>query len=401
MNNKNIVILGAGISGLTAAYALAKKGYNVTIFEKSEEVGGIASSFIDKDGCVYDYGPHQFCTDNPELVKLLKELLGQNLLIRSKKVSQYFFKKHIPYPLKPTDYLTKLPLSLSTKVLFEVIFSHLALRLGFRSDHSFESWTKSRFGTTLYNTYFKPYTIKTWGINPDKLDPSTAYLRISFNSIWDIFLKTIKHYITKKDDFSTIHNPLKQKFYYPRGGNIRLMQALYKACPKKNVELKIGFEADKIIINNSKATKIIFSNKKSVSGFNYIINTTPLTDLIKMIGKERDIPLRYRGMIFGFISFDKNQFKNGQISPYHWIYYPDKDLIFTRISEFKHFNADMCPEDKTNIVVEITCFKEDQIWKFKDELIVERVMKDLKKVGLIKGNEKYSASVARQEHEYT
>ena len=240
MNNKNIVILGAGITGLTAAYALAKKGYRVTIFEKSKEIGGLAGSFMDKDGCVYDYGPHQFCTDNPELVKLLKELLGQNLLIRSKKVSQYFFKKHIPYPLKPTDYLTKLPLSLSTKVLFEVIFSHLALRLGFKSDHSFESWTKSRFGATLYNTYFKPYTIKTWGVNPNKLDPSTAYLRISFNSIWDIFWRTLKHYATNKDDFSTTHNPLKQKFYYPKGGNIRLMEALYKACPKKNVKLKKG-----------------------------------------------------------------------------------------------------------------------------------------------------------------
>ena len=298
------------------------------------------------------------------------------------------------------DYITKIPLSLSTKVFIEVIFSHLLLRLGFKLDHSFESWTKSRFGATLYNTYFKPYTIKTWGVNPDKLDPSTAYLRISFNSIWDIFLKTVKHSITNKDDFSTTHNPLKQKFYYPNGGNIKLMEALYKACPKKNIKLKTGFEAKKIIINNSKAKKIIFSNKRSVSNFDYIINTTPLTDLAKMIGRERKLPLRYRAMIFGFISFDKDQFEDGQVSPYHWIYYPDKDLIFTRVSEFKHFNANMSPENKTNIVVEITCFKEDEIWNIPNELIVKRIMQDLKKVKLIKGNEKYSANVAKKEHEY-
>ena len=41
MKNKKIAILGAGVTGLTAAYYLSKKGYNVTIFEKSEEVGGI------------------------------------------------------------------------------------------------------------------------------------------------------------------------------------------------------------------------------------------------------------------------------------------------------------------------------------------------------------------------
>lgn len=400
MKSKKIVILGAGITGLTAAYALSKKGHKVTIFEKSREIGGLAGSFIDKDGCIYDYGPHQFCTDNPKLVNLLKEILRENLLIRTKNVSQYFFKKNIPYPLKPGDYFTKIPLGLSARVLFEVIFSHLMLRLGFKSDHSFESWTKSRFGVTLYNLYFKPYTIKTWGVNPDTLDPSTAYLRISFNSIWDIFWRTLKYYITNKDDFSTTHNPLKHKFYYPNGGNIKLMQALYESCPKRNVKLKIGFEAKKIIIKNFKADKIIFSNKKSVSKFDYIINTAPLTNLTKMIGKEKSIPLRYRSMIFGFISFDRDQFESGQLSPYHWIYYPDKDLIFTRISEFKHFNAGMCPENKTNIVVEITCFKEDQIWNSNDRLIIKRIMQDLKKVGLINGNERYSANILRQEHEY-
>src|SRR3989344_5215363 len=141
MKRKKIVILGAGITGLTAAYALSRKGHQITIFEKSKEIGGLAGSFIDKDGCVYDYGPHQFCTDNPILVKILREILGENLLIRSKKVSQYFFKKYIPYPLKPLDYLTKIPLTLSVKVLFEVIFSHLILKLSIKSDDSFESWT--------------------------------------------------------------------------------------------------------------------------------------------------------------------------------------------------------------------------------------------------------------------
>lgn len=400
MKSKKIVILGAGISGLTAAYSLSKKGHQVIIFEKSKEIGGLAGSFIDEDGCVYDYGPHQFCTDNPKLVKVLEEILGNNLLIRKKKVSQYFFKKHIPYPLRPTDYFTKIPLSLSAKVFLEVLLANIILKLGIKSDHSFESWTKSRFGSTLYNLYFKPYTIKTWGINPDKLDPSTAYQRISFTSIWDIIWKTIKFYLTNKDDFTTVHNPLKHNFYYPKGGNIKLMEALYGSCPKNKVKLKIGYEAKKIIIKNSKADKIIFSNGKGVSGFDYAISTIPLTNLIEMIGKKREIPLRYRSMVFGFISFDKNQFKDGQLSPHHWIYYPNKDIIFTRIAEFKHFNANMAPENKTNIVAEITCFTEDSIWKANDETIIKRIMHDLKKVGLIKGNEKYNATIERQEYEY-
>jgi len=395
MKNKKIAILGAGVTGLTAAYYLSKKGYNVTIFEKSEEVGGIASSFIDKDGCVYDYGPHQFCTDNPELVKLLKDILGKDLLIRKKNASQYFFNKYIPYPPKPLDYLTKLPLNLSLKVLIEVIISRIHLQFNSKPDYSFESWTKSRFGKTLYERYFKPYTIKTWGINPDELDPSTASSRISFNSIFDILFKTVKYHITKKDDFSTTHNPLKHKFYYPKGGNVKLMQALYNACIKSNIKLKKGYEVKRIEVKNSRITKINFSNKKGESGFDYVINTIPLTLLTKVLGKPEYPSLKFRSMIFGFISFDKKQ-----ISPYHWIYYPDRDIIFQRLCEFKHFDADMCPENKTNIVAEITCFKGDKIWESNDEEITKSIIHNLKKVRLIKGNENYTSNIKRKEFVY-
>ena len=258
MKNKKVAIIGAGITGLTTAYLLSKKGYKVTIFEKSEEIGGLATSFKDKEGCIYDYGPHQICTENPNLLKILKELLGDDLLIRKKNVSQYFFKKYVPYPPKPIDYFIKLPLSLSIRVFLEVIGSRIEANINSKPDYSFEAWTKSRFGTTLYNKYFKPYTIKTWGVNPNELDPSTASSRISFNSIFDIFFKTVKHYITKKDDYSTTHNPLKHKFYYPKGGNIKLMQELYNSCKKENIELKKGYEANELIIKNKKIEKIKF-----------------------------------------------------------------------------------------------------------------------------------------------
>lgn len=393
--NKKIVILGAGITGLTAAYALSKKGYKVTVFEKSKEVGGLATSYIDKEGCVYDYGPHEFCTENKELIKILKEILGKDLLIRKKKASQYFFNKYIPYPLKPIDFLTKLPLHLSITVFFEVLFAKIKQYYNPSLDYSFKSWTKSRFGNTLYDKYFGPYTTKVWGINPDELDLSTASSRIGFNSIFDLLFKTVQHYITKKDNFSTIHNPLKDSFYYSKGGNIKLIQSLYKRCSKENVKFKMGFKATKITIKNSKAIKINFSNKKSISNFDYIINTTPLTSLTKMINKRNNFPLRFRSMIFGFISFNQSE-----LSPYSWIYTPSKELIFQRITEFKNLNADMCPKNKTNIAVEISCFKKDKIWKTSDEDIIQKIIRDLKKMKLLKGNEEYSGYIKKQEYAY-
>ena len=392
---KKIAILGAGVTGLTAAYELSKKGYEVTIFEKSNELGGLATSFTDEAGCVYDYGPHQFFTDNPRLVKLLKDLLGKDLLIRRKNVTQYFFNKYVPYPPKPTEYFTKVPLKIGIMAIFEVIMARIEMQVNSKPDYSFESWTKSRYGKTLYNKYFKPYTIKTWGVNPDDLDPSTASSRISFNSIFDLFFKTIKHYITKKDDFSTTHNPLKQGFYYPRGGNVKLMQRLYQECLNNGVNIKKNHEITEIVVKNFRVTKLKFSNKRNVSNLDYVINTAPLTSLNKMLSKSGNFPLKFRDMIFVFICFEKKK-----VSDCNWIYYPNKEIIFQRICEFSNFKADMCPENKSNIAAEITCFKDDEIWNMKDEDIIKRTLNDLKKVHLLKGNEKYIANVVRKQYIY-
>ena len=69
---KSVAIIGGGITGLTCAYCLKKMGNEVTVNEKNQEIGGLAS-FFEKDGFVFDYGPHEFCTENPALVRILRK----------------------------------------------------------------------------------------------------------------------------------------------------------------------------------------------------------------------------------------------------------------------------------------------------------------------------------------
>jgi protoporphyrinogen oxidase len=65
MNNK-IIIIGAGPAGLSAAYAISKKGRFVEIFGKAEFVGGMARS-IDIWGQRVDLGPHRFFSNNVDV----------------------------------------------------------------------------------------------------------------------------------------------------------------------------------------------------------------------------------------------------------------------------------------------------------------------------------------------
>ena len=53
---KNIVVIGSGFSGLSAASCLAKEGYNVTVLEKNASPGGRARKF-QEEGFTFDMGP--------------------------------------------------------------------------------------------------------------------------------------------------------------------------------------------------------------------------------------------------------------------------------------------------------------------------------------------------------
>ena len=79
MVEKNYLILGAGVSGLTVANELVKQGCKVVIYEKSESLGGLASTYNFK-GFPIDSGPHIFHSAHKEIVNYWKDLVGNSLV---------------------------------------------------------------------------------------------------------------------------------------------------------------------------------------------------------------------------------------------------------------------------------------------------------------------------------
>ena len=84
---KPTVIIGAGLSGLTAGYALQKSGKNVVILERAGCVGGLSRS-LKMDGCVFDIGPHYFFLGFDQRAdRLVRECLGDGVRIFDFRVS--------------------------------------------------------------------------------------------------------------------------------------------------------------------------------------------------------------------------------------------------------------------------------------------------------------------------
>ena len=105
---KKIVVLGAGISGLTIAYLLNKDGYDVTVLEKNEGPGGSIETKVE-NGFLFDRGPNSGLETHPLIGQLVEELGLQDELIYASKeaVRRYILRdnKLHPLPLNPVSLL--------------------------------------------------------------------------------------------------------------------------------------------------------------------------------------------------------------------------------------------------------------------------------------------------------
>lgn len=392
---KRVAILGAGLTGLTLASILSGKGNRVVVFEKEKTVGGLART-LEFDGQLYDLGPHEFCTNNQELVDILKGLLGEDFLVCHKKAAQFFMKKFIDYPVRPMHFLKQVDKLLLFKIFAELVYFRFKNLVCETMDYSFEHWVTNRFGATMYNLYFKPYTEKVWGLDPGLLDPRTASDRIAFNSVFDIIHQTLLYYLFKKEQLESVHSPLKSKFYYARGGIGRLIERLHERCLGAGCEIRTNWDVKKAVVKNGVMKSIVNQAGEVEEDFDLFVSTIPITALnLAMHKPELNSNLQFRSMVFCFLDLPQES-----LSPFHWIYIPEIEYSFQRITEFSHFNAGMTLPGRTGICAEIACFEDDATWSSKDSDIVELVKKDLTEAGILKDSKGVKGWIHREKHAY-
>ncbi|MBM3889524.1 MAG: FAD-dependent oxidoreductase, partial [Verrucomicrobia bacterium] len=174
MQETPTVIIGAGPAGLTAAYDLARRGHRVVVLEKSDKVGGIARTETYR-GYRFDIGGHRFHTRVAEVQRLWQEMLGPDLR-RTARLSRIFYDgRFFHYPIDAVDTLRNLGIIESARIAA----SYLKAKLVPRShQETFEQWVIHRFGRRLYETFFKTYTEKVWGIPCSMIRSDWAAQRI-------------------------------------------------------------------------------------------------------------------------------------------------------------------------------------------------------------------------------
>jgi oxygen-dependent protoporphyrinogen oxidase len=174
--SKKIVVIGAGISGLTVAYLLKQKGYEVTVLEKKNEVGGtIETSY--ENGFLFDHGPTNALETAPLVAKLVDELNLKDQLVYANKTAnkRYIFRN---------NHLHELPNSLSTLLKTKLLSFNAKLRIlaepvvGSSSDGYYQSvaeFVSKRLGKEFLDYIINPLAADVYAGNPESLSIKSAF----------------------------------------------------------------------------------------------------------------------------------------------------------------------------------------------------------------------------------
>jgi oxygen-dependent protoporphyrinogen oxidase len=179
ISSRNIVVLGAGISGLTTAYLLSKKGFDVTILEKKNEVGGSVDTFFE-NGYLFDRGPNSGLETTPVLSQLVNDLGLQDELVYADKTSnkRYILRNNElhPLPMSPSLFLkTRL---FSSKAKFRLMAEPFVGRSEDGYNQSIAEFVKRRLGKEFLDYAIDPFVAGVYAGNAEDLSVKSAFPKL-------------------------------------------------------------------------------------------------------------------------------------------------------------------------------------------------------------------------------
>lgn len=390
------VILGGGLSGLAAGYALAQAGAPVTLIERDAAVGGLAKT-VSHGAYKFDLGGHRFLSDNVSLNRLVAELLGPDLLTVPRTSQIYMADTFFDYPLSPVNAIFGLGLGTTARILADYCKEKIAGALLRRCIISLEDWVVAQFGRAMFDLYFKEYSEKVWGIDCSQISMDWVAKRIDGLSLW----QTIKHAIFRSQ--ATRVKTLTDSFLYPRHGIGQIAEKLHEAICREN-QVRTGTSVETIYCQGDRVECVFYKDlhgKSAVKGREYI-SSIPLTVLLDKIDPKPPYhvmkaasEIRFRSLVIAAIML-----KRDKMTDLTWMYLPGKEIPFGRIHEPKNWSRDMAPQGRAHVVAEYFCNQDDPVWNAADEALVADTTGHLVRLGFFEESDVVDHCVLRVPHAY-
>lgn len=452
MADKQAVIIGAGPAGLTLALELLRRTkIHPVILEQSDELGGISRTVRYK-GNRMDIGGHRFFSKSDRVMQWWLEMLpmerppeGQSespavreiayhgrrrtvrasgrrsadperddkvMLVRSRKSRIYFQRKFFDYPIAlSADTLGKMGLAQTFRIGVSYCKSVLA---PIRNEVNLEQFFINRFGRELYNTFFRSYTEKVWGVPCREISAAWGAQRVKGLSIRRALAHMIKDLIrSKADDIEQkgTETSLIERFLYPKYGPGQMWEEAARQVVELGGEIITRQSVDKLHFNEGQVCAVEARNtsneeRRTFAG-DFFFSTMPIKELVRALQVE--VPenifqisegLLYRdfitvGLLLNEIKVKDNE-TTARLIKDNWIYIQEPDVLLGRLQIFNNWSPYLVNEaDKVWLGLEYFCNEGDELWKKSDQEMIDFAAAELERIDIIEKSAVLDATVIR------
>lgn len=327
--SRKIVIIGAGPTGLGAAYRLRELNYrNWEIYERNSYIGGLASSFVDTKNFVWDIGGHVLFSNYEYVDNLINKLLGEEYILHRREAFIRIQDVYIPYPFQNNIH------HLPKDKAFECLAGLEKQRIGNQETHNFREWILATFGEGIAKYFMLPYNSKIWCYPLDLMDVNWINERVSVID----YERALKNVLYNEDDCEWGPNSW---FRFPLYGGTGSM--FNKFLPYIGEHLHLNEEMSHVDLNR----KVVRFSSGKISSYDVLINTTPLDLFVYKMNPTNNL----------IISAAKSLIHNGILSvgigirkptpcQKSWIYFPEENCCFYRVTYFSNYSPNNVPNSK-------------------------------------------------------
>jgi protoporphyrinogen oxidase len=351
-----IVVIGGGLSGLGAGYRLCQKGYNVTILEKEDHTGGLASSYSIGD----DYIPktyHHIMVEDTTTISLVKELKLHPDFYWKRLKTGFLYKKTIYNFSSPLHIMRFKPLSVLDRIRFGLMVWASRKKMDWMhlDNVNVKDWVCENYGIGVYENLVKHIVLDKFNESPEKISAAWLMSRFGHES-----------------------RSVSGRFGYIRNGGIqRIIDRLEEEIKKNRGEVKTQINLKRVEVDQGRVKGVVYGEDDEFVEANAVISTIPTPALLKTVAdfpkpyKERLEQIRYKACICVTLGLKE------KVSEYYWLNivgnYP-----FVGLFEHRHLNITSSPMGVMYVVKYLDTTHPD--WSRSGDYIVEHYLDRLEEI---------------------
>ncbi|MFV0318180.1 MAG: NAD(P)/FAD-dependent oxidoreductase [Microthrixaceae bacterium] len=380
-----VVIIGAGPAGLTAAYQLAKVGHTSTILEATDVVGGISQT-AEREGWRFDIGGHRFFTKVKPVEDLWHDILTDDEFLTRPRMSRIYYQgKYYDYPIRPMNALRNLGFVEAVRC----VLSYLWAKIRPPKDQStLENYVVADYGRRLYEHFFKTYNEKVWGISPSKLSADFGAQRIKGMSLFAAVWEPVRSRLFgARGDRGKQVTSLIEEFQYPKFGPGMMWQRCAELVEAQGSKVHFHQEVTAVRRNEAGATTVV-ARDASGSTTEYpadeVISSMPFATLAQVLDPPPPVEvveaaegLHFRDFLtVALVVPEEDGF------PDNWIYIHSPEVRVGRIQNFGQWSPYMVKDGRACLGLEYFVFEGDGMWTSDDDDLIALAKTELGKLGL-------------------